>query len=96
MQLSLDYADRIHTKRKLHTLYNYIYELMVAEEWAREIKERNRLIRYVWDNHNPYENSESITRIQRKIITDYPFLDTENNIAKRANRETVYHSLNTL
>lgn len=93
VQMTLDQIDRIQTKRKLHTLYNYIYELMVEVPFYREIQNRNALIRYIWDNHNPYENAESCTRIQRKIITDYPLLDTQNNIKKRANREEVYHNL---
>jgi hypothetical protein len=53
----------------------------------REISERNALIRYIWDNRNPYENAESITRLQRKIIEDNPEMDTTRNIAKRANHE---------
>ena len=87
MQMTSDQLDRVITKRRLNSLENYILRLMEENEWACEIMERNRLIRYVWDNRNPYENCESVTRIQRKILAERPDLDTEKNIKKRANRE---------
>ena len=92
MQMTFDQLDRTVTKRKLNSLENYILRLMEEHEWACEIMERNRLIRYVWDNRNPYENSESITRLQRKILAERPDLDTAKNIKKRANRETTYNN----
>ena len=87
MQMTFDQLDRATTKRRLNSLENYILRLMEENPLFREICERNRLIRYVWDNRDPYENSESITRLQRKILAERPDLDTEKNIKKRANRE---------
>jgi len=91
VQMTIDQIERQEVKATLKGLQGYIYDLMIENPLFREISARNQLIRYVWDNHNPYENAESITRLQRKIIADNPQLDTKANITKRSNRETLYH-----
>lgn len=88
MQMTLDQLDRQETKARLHTLERYIYDLMVENKDFREIKNRNALIRYVWEEKDAHLNAESITRLQRKILAEHPDLDTPSNQAKRANRET--------
>jgi hypothetical protein len=87
VQMTLDALDRQETKARLHTLERYIYDLMIEDSDFREIKNRNALIRYVWEEKDAHLNAESVTRIQRKILAEHPELDTPSNQAKRANRE---------
>lgn len=91
MQMTIHQIERKEVKRKLNSLHSYVETLMEDNEWACQVKERNRLVRYVWDNRNPYQSSESITRVQRKILAERPELDTRENVKKRANTETAFH-----
>lgn len=83
--------QRENTKRRLFNLGITIKNLMETNPDFRNIKKRNVLIRYIWNMIDQDIPSESITRLQRKILADHPELDTENNIEVRANSETAYH-----
>ena len=69
-----------HLERIVETIFEMYPESM-------EIKNSNKLIRYIWDNFYDYK-AGSILRTARKIRAKG--MDTEENQLERANAETAY------
>lgn len=89
--MSIDAYEREHIKKRLSHVEIVVREML--ERWPefRNTKNINSLVRHIWKITNMDVSCDSISRAARKIRAEHPELDSEENIAKRANTETAYH-----